>query len=145
MLLLIGKAMYLKIFIPILLFFYAFNLEAQQLDWEGHENDTLIAIGTYLLADKKIYMPKDSLLKNPYLTTNVEELEVTSFMMTAFSLGYAFEQETEGAALTINMKNAIQDKNINYKFVNFKKIQLTNLSEEIFVPKIEKIKIIFTD
>lgn len=117
----------------------------QQLDWNNYSNDTLVAIGTYLLADEKIYVPKDTVLFNKVLHTNVDEIKVQSFVLTAFSLGHSFEEKSENNILSNSMLNAIKDQNIKYKFVNFKHIVLINQNGETFTPGISKIKVVFTD
>lgn len=121
------------------------SISAQQFNWADYENDTLISIGSYILADEKIIIPRDSLLKVEKLYCNQGELEVKSFVMTAFSLGIEFREESESNEITISMKNAIRNSDINYKYVNFKDFKLMNLSGDIYVPEIEKIKIIITD
>jgi hypothetical protein len=136
--------MYRILFFIILILIFK-NISAQQISWDNYKNDTLIAIGTYILADEKIYMSRDTMLTNRELLTNIDSLKVISFTMTAFSLGKEFEGKSDSSLLTSSMINAIRERNINYKFVNLKEIKLKNLSGEIYVPSIEKIKIIFTD
>jgi len=129
----------------ILVFFSNHSISGQQLNWADYENDTLVSIGTYILADEKIFIPRDTLLMNERIYCNIAELEVKSFVMTAFSIGKEFREEASGNEITVFMKNAIRNREINYKYVNFKDFKLVNLSGDIYVPEIEKIKVIITD
>lgn len=129
----------------VFLGFVSIECLAQQLKWSDYENDTLITLGSYILADEKMYIPKDTFIQQNTIGTNIPGVEVVSFMMTAFALGKEFKAEADNNKFTNSMINAVQNTANHYKFVNLKDFRLMNPSGDIYVPRMKKIKIVLTD
>lgn len=108
-------------------------------------SDTLLIINDKTIDCERVLMNRKELFEADTFKINQKGLQIASFTMTAFALGYSIELFSSDPILTQAMRNEIINKQANFKFIYIKDINLQAKDGRIINPSINTIKIIFSN
>lgn len=106
-------------------------------------SDTLLIVNGEIISSDKIYMNRMDFVNSDTFRINQKGIIVASYSMTSFAIGKSIELESEMAVLTKAMKDAILNKQANYKFVSIKNINLQTKDGRLVHPSMSNLRIIF--
>jgi len=107
--------------------------------------DTLLVINEKVIDHYKIIMDRQELLKCDTLKVNQKGLWVSSFKMSAITLGQDISRSTNSSVISSEMINEIINGNAKYKFIYLKDIILQSQDGKIYSPSTKCVKIIFSN
>lgn len=141
-----GKEMYLSksnrrkvVFLwAIVNIFAAINMHGQHL-----QSNINLMIGDIAVDSVVMKMGRAQLVAKNKLTTNQKGFSVHEFTYSMFALGSSVREVVKDSMFPIKMKNAILDREINYRYINIESVQLINKNKDVILPQIDTVKIKF--
>jgi len=107
--------------------------------------DTLLIINEKLIDEYKVIMDRQELLKCDTLRVNQKGLWISSFKMSAITLGQDITLSSNLPIISNEMKNDIINGETKYKFIYLKDIILQSHDGRLMTPSTKSIKIIFSN
>lgn len=138
----------MKIIRDTLLCVFIFAFSGNIIAQSTHEKfdiftDTLLIINGKTIDEERVLMNRLEFIEADTFRINQKGLQISSFALTAFTLGKSIELISGEPILTKAMKDEILNKQAKYKFVSLKNIRLSTKDGRTVQPSTKTIKIIF--
>ncbi len=123
------------------------NIAAQDLNTKKYDifTDTLLVINDKTIDSDRVLMKRQDVIEADTLRINQKGLTIVKFTMSALTLGHSVELSSDKPILTRAMRDEITNKQLNYKFIYIKDINLRTKDGKIVFPSINSLKIIFSN
>jgi hypothetical protein len=105
--------------------------------------DTLLVLGEVDIDTSIVKISKSDFLKNGKIKTNFKGVSVNSYNFSMFALGNSLRCAVNDSMFTTKLREAVLNRDINYRFINIEGVTLIDRTGKITVPKIDTVKVKF--
>ena len=123
-----------------------FMVVAMQVDAQTKDTcpkDTVIVLGEKEIRTSEVKMTKRAFLSNGKIDVNHKDCSVEQYTYSMFALGNNIRQNVQDSLLPTQMKNAVLDNRINYRYINLEGITIRRKDGSITTPVIDTVKVKF--
>lgn len=138
---------YFSICFFIILNLLVISIKGQIIDTKKYNaiSDTLIIINKDTIDSERVLFSRREVMEVDTIRVNQQELFVSSFTMSATTLGHSVELTTNKPYFSQEMHNKILNNQLNYKYIYIKNINLQNKDGLKVKPTLNIVKIIFSN
>ncbi len=129
---------YISIVFLVSLFTIESDAQNNEINGEIHT-----IVGNREVTKNEIEMTKNTFLKPGKLSVNQKGCSVESYTFSMFSLGAKIRETVKDSMFSTELRNAVRNKNINYRYINLEGIKIRSRNGEIISPVVDTVKVKF--